>query len=155
RQSANAHGQVGAFLDEVDEAVGEIEIDRHVRVAGDVLRQHRREMTGAEYDRGVDAQDSARLLHFTRHRQAHFLDVAQDLLTALVVRSSRFGEADTPRGAVEQPDAKALFEVLDVAADDGRRQTHAIGSRYEAPGLDYPHKRVHRSQAVHYSYLSK
>ena len=48
---ADAHGDVEAFVDEVDRAVGQLDVEAHRRIARDELGDRRRQVSRAERDR--------------------------------------------------------------------------------------------------------
>ena len=60
RDMAGAHGDVGLLLDEVDQPVGDRQIDVDVRIARQKIGQRRRELMQAEGGAGVDPQPAAR-----------------------------------------------------------------------------------------------
>ena len=46
--AADAHGEVEAFLDDVDHALGELDVEAHLRMSRGERRDRRREMTRGE-----------------------------------------------------------------------------------------------------------
>ena len=93
RQGADAHRDVDAFLERVDEAVVEHQLDAQLRVARHELGDRVAEIEDAERHRRVDLEDAARLVVQPRDLDFRLLDVGEDRHAALVIGEARLGRA--------------------------------------------------------------
>ena len=57
---ADPHGRVETLVDEIDDAVGKLDIEAHLRIARHELGDCRGDMAGAERDAAREAQRAAR-----------------------------------------------------------------------------------------------
>ena len=78
-----ADGNVGPFSHQVDDAVGERQIDGNFRVAFEESRQQRDQPVHAERHKGVDAQPAARCGTFRRLALGR-RDLGEDAQSAVV-----------------------------------------------------------------------
>ncbi len=116
-QGADADGEIEAFLDQIDIAVGQMQIERQLRMLGQEVGQCRRDMRQPESARRADAQGAAqRTAERTRGRLG-FLQFGQQGFAAGQVRATRLGQADLARGPLQQAHAQPRFERCDRTAD--------------------------------------
>jgi len=129
-ERADAHRDVDVLVDDVRDAVGEFEGDRHLRMRFEERRHERSDVHATEAGRGGDAQVPARLDSAERYRRLCVVQVAQQSLAVFEEGAALEGERDAPRGSHEQAHAQARFERVDATTDHGRR--HAFGARGRA-----------------------
>jgi hypothetical protein len=82
------------------------------------------------------------------------IDIGQDLLAALQIALSGFGERDAPRRAIQQARAQVRFEVRYGPRSVGRRRIEMLRGRGEAARFDDPHKYAHVLERVHGAFPS-
>ncbi len=94
----------------------EREIDAQPRVSNEKIGDRGADVGEAEIGWRDDAQFAARLVMQFAGRALGFLKVRKDAPALFVKGASRGGDADTPRGTVEQPRAQTLLELQHVFA---------------------------------------
>ena len=134
-QKAEAHADVDAFADEIDDAVVEGAMDVDVRIARLERAQQRRHLDAAERDRHVDAQVAGGLELRVFQNKLGLLDVGERLAAALEEGCAVLGQADAPRGAGEQPGADLVFQPADGVADAGLGDAELGGGTHEGEAL--------------------
>ena len=75
---AGAHGDVGLLLDQIDQAVGDRQVEVDFRIAGEKIGKRRRKLVQAEGGAGIDAQLAARGAARLRHFRLGLFDVGDD-----------------------------------------------------------------------------
>ena len=78
RQVAGAHGDIGLRLDQIDQTVGDRQLDVDFRIAGEEIGQRRRQLMQAEGGAGIDMQPPARRAAHARHLGFRLVDVGDD-----------------------------------------------------------------------------
>ena len=116
-QGTDAYRHVDAFLERVDEAVAQNQLDAQLRVARHELGHRVAEVEDAERHWRVDLEDAARLVVQPRDLNFRFLDIGQDRHAALVIGEARLGGRYAPRRAIEQPRAQELLQLHDRLAN--------------------------------------
>jgi len=139
---------VVAFLEQVDEAVVEGELDLDPRVAREELGQHRAEVEKAEGHRCVDLEPAARLDGVARGGELGLLDLLDDPGAVVAVDRAHLGQRETPGGAVEQPHAQPLLQRGHVLARGRLGQAELPGCGGEAAQLRHAHEHRHAVQTV-------
>jgi hypothetical protein len=130
-----AHGEVVAFLDKIDAAVRERQLEpqpgmargepeQDDRQAASQVDRHRHPQTARDVAAAM-SQFVFDLLKFRQHAQA-----------AAVQRLPIVGEALAARRAVKQPRAEAFFEPRDALGDGRARHVHPRGCGAEASAFD-------------------
>lgn len=111
----------------------------------------RRQPEGAEAHRGDDAQFAAQVVLAQGDDLRGVVEFLQRGLGGLVEEMPGLGRLDVARGAVEQADAEASFEIADTLADHRLGQAHALGRRRHAvefgdveEGFDIVETQAHR-----------
>ena len=116
-QRADAHRDVDAFLERIDEPVRQHQLHFERRIEGHELRDRIAEIHGAERHRRVDAQNPARLVVQPRHLRFGLFHLRKDGVAALEVGEPRLGGRHAPRRPVQQAGAERLLELHDRLAD--------------------------------------
>ena len=148
-QRADAHGQVEAVLDQVHLAVAERNIELHLRVGLRVGADDRREPVLAVRERDRHPQHALRRARHVASHLLGFLHVMHDLHAAIIKGAPRFRQAQAPGGAVHQPRAQVLFQLLDLLGDHGARDLQLVGGRRETATIHYRYIHPHRIKKVH------
>ncbi len=150
-QAGDADAQVVAFLLEVGEAVVHLQDDLQARVLAHEVGDDRRQPEGAEAHRGDDAQFAAQVVLAQGDNLRGVVEFLQRGLGGLVEEMPGLGRLDVARGAIEQADAEASFEIADTLADHRLGQAHALGRRRHAvefgdveEGFDIVETQAHR-----------
>jgi hypothetical protein len=137
-----------ALVDHVHGALShrQVNLDLGVGVEefGDYRRDELNDMGG-----GVDPQCSARRRLQRAGDVIGLLDIGENLNAAVVIDPPDFGEADLPRGALEQPCTEPVFECLDVIAHHRRRHVEPATRGREAAIVHHPDKGRQTGQPVH------
>ena len=88
-ERADAHRDVDAFLERIDEAVVERELDLQLGIARHEVGDRGAEIERAERHRRVDLEHAPRLVVQARDLDLGLLDVGEDRDAALVVGEAR------------------------------------------------------------------
>ncbi|KDB89835.1 hypothetical protein AZ17_1208 [Bordetella bronchiseptica D989] len=131
-QVADAHDEVEAFVGQVGEGVGELQVDVDLRVGAHVVGDDGNEEVGAEEDRGADAQGAGGRRAALGDVQAGLGDGGDGGFDAVVVGLAGFAEREAPRAAVDELDAEVLFERRQGSADGLQRAVEAARGLGEA-----------------------
>jgi hypothetical protein len=133
---ADPHREVEAFVDEVDDAIGEVDVETHLRVAHRERGDHRREHAVAVGDRAGELERAARRDAALACRLLGLLEVGEELHGPLVERAPGLGERQPPCRPVEQARVEVALELGDVTGDRGHRPVESLGRPREAAALD-------------------
>lgn len=120
---ADAHGEVDAFFDEVDDAVEQEQLDLDTGLSSEKIRERgRHEATTEGRGRGDDdaAADDRLAL---RELSLGFRDAGQQRSAMRRVFSALFGEREATRGAIDEPNSELGFERGQAAHDRRQRRT--------------------------------
>jgi len=153
-QPADAHGGVDALLHEIDEAVGELQVDGDLRVAGEETGQRRRQVALAEQNGPADDELARRRGLEAGQGGLRLLDVAEDALAAGIVGVAALGQRQPPGGAVEQAGAELLLERGELPAHRGERRAERASGGRQAAGLHHAGERRHGREPIHRRSLS-
>ena len=132
---AQTDGQVEAFFDKVDVAVGHADFDLHFGVSRGKLRQQREQAVVGIGGGRADAQHAAGHALMARQHATGLRDLRQRLFALLEVNAAVVGQANLPRAAHKQPYAQARLQPSHRAADRRRGDAQGTGSRGEAVQL--------------------
>ena len=146
---ADAHGEIEAFLDEIDHALGELDVEAHLQVARGERGDRRREMACAEGRRAGETKRAARHDRRGRDRDLGLLEIREELHAALEERLPAFREREPPRRPVEQARVEMRLEVGDEARHRRDGDAQALGRAREAAGLDDAGESGQCVEAVH------
>ena len=130
-QLADADGDVEGFFDEIDVAVGQVQIDGEFRVRCGERADARRDVGNAQAAREAGAQASAQGAAGGTGRRFGFGQFGQQRFAADQVRASCFGQADLAGRPLQQANAKDWVavvrdaELCDLA--DSARTCRTIG----------------------------
>src|SRR5437773_5552759 len=147
---ADADRQVDAFVDDVDGAIGELDIEAQLRMATREVRDRRREMPHAEGDRRGELERAARYHGRRGHRFLGLLQIREQLDAALVKGLAGLRQRKPARRSVHETRIEMRFEVRDMTRYRGRRHCKALGGAREASLLDDLGKYHQRKKAVHF-----
>ena len=123
-QLADADRDIEVFPDDVDNVVGDPEIDVDFGVAVEEFGQVRRDVQSAEGGRRRYFQVSARPGITAVDEVLGFLDETENVDDPLVVTVAGFRQRKMPCRALEEAGAEAVFQQTDALRNDSRRQTH-------------------------------
>ncbi|VBR79771.1 Uncharacterised protein [Burkholderia pseudomallei] len=144
---AAAHDRVEAFVDHIDEPVGEIEVELDVRVRRHEIGEHGQH---GRAERGqAHAQPAARRVRAARQLLLGLLDFREHAPASLE-KARAFGrQRDAARAAMEQAHVQARFEPRDPLADGRRGHAERTRRRDEAAGLGHLHEDDEPAQTFH------
>ena len=140
---ADAHRQIDALFHQIDNALGQRHVDLHVRMQQQEFCDGRRQMTRAEVVRTGDLQRAARRTRRLRHELFGIIEIRQQLHAALEKGLSRFGQAESPRGAIEQARTQMRLEVGHVTRTRRGGYPESFRGLGEAAVLHHPYKHLH------------
>ena len=143
-----AHGQVIAFLDEIDRTVGESDFELQLPVLPGSLVKNRRHAAAAENHRNADPHLPGRFKTARFERGLAGLEFGEHPHAALVERLSVIGQAERAGRAVTEPHAEPRFQPRDGLADGRARQVQAGGRGSKAASLDHRHKLMNAGKAI-------
>ena len=144
----DADGQIDLFLDEIDEPVGQDQVDVDLRVAMHEVPDDGPQLGTAEIRRRGQPQAAPRQPADRPDGLLRLLDLRQQPDTALVIDRAGLGQAELMRRAVDQSHADALLEALDVPAHHRRRELEAPRRLREVLGLHDLGEDPHAEQCV-------
>jgi hypothetical protein len=107
------------------------------------------QMQHTKRGRGTQGQPAARLLGLFASNSLGFLDLLQDIDATFQVYLTDLGEADAPRGAVEQAGTKMLFELHNRLADLRTGQADLVCSGAESGCPGNFDKDLHAVETIH------
>jgi hypothetical protein len=120
---------VDAVLHEIREAIFEMEIDRDAGIAARELRQQWHEILAPEPDRRTHPQDPGWCASRVAENGGGCLKLFDRRAATFVIDRTFIGQRQSPRRAIEEPDAERGFEALHVLAR-GRRRYAEGGCRF-------------------------
>ena len=122
-QLADTHGAIDAFLGQVDQAVGDADIEFDVGINAVELPDMRHHQGMGDGGRQIDAQLALRLqragpakARFGSVNRAKYLDALAKIISAVL------GQRQAPRGAGQQLYAKIGFQILQGGGQRRARQ---------------------------------
>ena len=151
---ADPDRHVEAFLDQVDLAVRQRDVELHQRVRLRVGADDVRQPVLAVRQRDRHPQHALRRARQKARYLFRFVHVGHDLGAALVEGAPGFGQAQAPRGAVEQARAQVFFQLLDLLRDHRPRDAALVRRRRETAAVHHRHIHAHCRKQVHRRRLS-
>src|SRR5260370_1435738 len=127
--------QIITFLEKVDDGIDQADVQVDVRIARHEARPKRRQMQNAERERRVHPQPSARLQGRGRRDRLGLRHILENGERLIVERLAGLGQRQAPGGAVEQPRAEGLLQLVDITGDIGRRGLQLVRREAELAGL--------------------
>ena len=149
---SDTDGEIEPLVDEVDRAIGEIEVECKLRVRGRECGDRRSEMELAKRHATGQAQRPPRHDRRRAHGRFGLLEVGEQLDAALVKCLASLGEGQPPGGAVEQSHVEMLLELGDLPRDRRRRQAQALGRPRKAAQFHDLDEGVGGGETVHPHY---
>ncbi len=140
---------VESFRDEVDDALGELEIQPDLRVGLGEVDGQRRDPAMADRGRRGDPEPAAGSRIGGADLAVQALDLLEDGGGARQVARSGLGRADLPRGPAQQRDPEHPLELTDMTADGGRRHAQPARRGREPAGSRDFHEDGHGRVCVH------
>ena len=136
RRGVAADGDVEALVQQVDEAVADVQPELDLRIGGEQRRQPRRELELRHRHRGGHPDQADRLGEAAAHDRLGGLGLDRRGAGAVVERAPDLGQREAARAAVDQPRAEPGLELGDPLADRRLRRARDPGGRGEAAALD-------------------
>ena len=143
------HGSVEALVDEIDEAVGQLDVESHLRIPRHEFGDRDREMPRAERDAAGQAQRAARDHGPGAGGRLRFLEIREQQHGALVERAADLGQRQRARRAIEQPCVEMRLELGHVARDRRHGDAEAVGRPREASRFDDFNEGLDRMKSIH------
>ena len=103
---SDADREVETLLDQVDDAIGKIEVEQQVRVERTEIRKCRRQVPHPEADAARQAQRAFGFRCRRTHRGFGIFEVRQQLHAVFVERLPGFSQRQSSRSAIEQPNVQ-------------------------------------------------
>jgi hypothetical protein len=150
---ADAHREVEAFLDQVHHAVGERDVEAHLRVLGEEVRDRRREVAYTEVHRRSEPDRAARHHRGARGFLLRLLKVGDELHRALVERTPGFGKADPAGRAVEEPGLEVRLQLRYMPGRRRSGKPEARGRLGKAPGFNDLGEYLDSAEPIHCSVI--
>ena len=150
-QFANADCHIKTVRDNVDEPVGQHQIDRQVRIGAHEGFQMWCNMHAAEGGRRGNFQQAACLLGASCNKCFGFLDPRQHGNNALMITLSCLGQAYLPGGALDKACSNAFFQSPQSFRNNGRRQAQLPPGRRQAAAGNHSGKDLKVIKFVHAS----
>ena len=122
----DADREVEPVLDQVDDTIGEIEVEQQVRMQCAELGERRCQVSHAETDPARHAQRALGFRCRNPHRGFGILEVGQQLHAVLVERLPGFSQRQPSRRAVQQPHVQVRFEFRHLPGHGRRGQADAL-----------------------------
>ena len=149
RQVPDAHGDVYAFVHQVEHTVGQDELPHDRGVARQERAHDRRHAHPAEHQRRGDHEAAGGLESRGLRGALGFVHVLEDARGALEVARTGVRQADPAGGALQQANAQPLFERRDEARGGRGGDAQLARGGGEAVQLGHGDEGAHRVQAVH------
>src|SRR5690606_24185495 len=102
-QLADAHRKIEALADDIDETIGEMEVELDLWVLGQELRQVWRDVKAAGGGRRGDLEHAARLGVAPADEVLRLRDQAQDVDVPLEITLARLGQRELAGRALKEP----------------------------------------------------
>ena len=122
-QHADTDRHVDTRIDEIDQLIGQPQIDAHARIAAQKFADHRRHVLPSERRRHRHPQAALRLGLRAADRRARGGRRVEQRFGARHEDFTVLREADAAGGPVQQPRAEQLFQLRDPRTRHRRRQT--------------------------------
>ncbi|MNN13914.1 hypothetical protein D3C81_1269610 [compost metagenome] len=129
-QRAGADGHVGALFQQIDDLIGQCDVQRHFGMACNEGRDQWKQEAVPERHIGTDPYPAARR-GLDAGAAFGLIEVGQDGDAALVEDAAFSGELQFAGGAVDQAGAQPLFQTCHQLADRRRRHAECTGGSGE------------------------
>ena len=136
RRKAHADGDVEPLGNDIDPAVGGLQMHLDRRIFEHEAADERPELERQQRDRAAHADDAARLGARLGDELVRRLRLHQHGDAALVILPPDFGDCEPARGAVQQTHAQPLLQRQNAAAEPGFLQAERAGGRREPAVID-------------------
>jgi len=146
---AHAQRDVEALLDHVDAAVGDFQVDLHLRVLRHVARHQVGEDHLRELDRAAQLDRAARLGARLVDHLVRRLGLRQHGEAAAVIVLPDLGEREAPGRALDQPHPELLLEMGDAARQPRLGQAERLGGGGEAALFDHLNEEIAIVEVTH------
>jgi hypothetical protein len=117
RHGRDPQRHVDPLVDEVDIAILQPQVERHLGVFLDIVVDGRRQRRLPEIARRRNPQQAARLGRLVGDRRIEVIELLQQCAGFAIIGLACLGEAQLARGAVHQPHAQIIFEVGHIFAE--------------------------------------
>ena len=153
-QLPDADGEIPPLVDQVDEPVGQPDVDREARLERGEVRDRRHCLADPEGEGQVEAKRATRLGHRGRRHPFRFLEFAEDALGRAEVALTRLGQGQSPRRPVKDARAKAILDSIDVPGDHRLRHAERPCRSGKAAQRRDPRKDLQTREAIQHLTLS-
>ena len=114
---AGAHGDVGLLFEQIDQPVGDRQVDIDLRIAGEEIGQRRRQLVQAECGAGIDAQRAARRAAHAHDFGLGLLDIGDDPPGAGQEAFALRRQHQAAGAALQEAGAKAVLQPRNELRD--------------------------------------
>lgn len=140
RQLTHADGEIEAFGNQVDVAVGNVELDLDLGMERAEPAELRRQAEVPVCGRHAEADAAGDLAAAALNRALGVVDGREGGARLVEKMLSVVGETDAPRGAAQELAAEPRFKPRDGAADDGGCRTKGDGAGRQRAVLGHRHE---------------
>ena len=139
---------VDPFIDEVDIAVLQSEIEGHFRVFEHELKDGRRQGSLAEIARRRHPQQPARRGRLIRNRGIEIIELLQQLARLAIIRLPRLGQRQLARCAVHQAHPEIVLEVGNIFRQQCLGAPVLSGRGRKPTGIEHLHEGTDAGQVL-------
>ncbi len=147
--SSQDQRQVVAFLEDVGEGVGQLQVQIHLGIALGIAGQALDQIVLAEAGHGVDAQPPARHRQGVTGLSIGFVEVGEDALAAREVAFAGVRQAQLAGGAMQQPGLQVLLQLTDRPGDIGGGEFQLARGGGETAGLGHAGEGAQIEEMIH------
>ncbi len=133
-------GQVDGILDDVDVAVGQAQADLDPRIVGAEGRDQRRDQPPSQAQGRGQADHTLRLARKAADQGLGLVQGLDHASGVVIEGAADLGRGQLAGGAVQQAQAKAVFQILDPVRCDCGRQAQIAPPRRDRAQFDHPHE---------------
>jgi hypothetical protein len=134
---------------QIDHMIGKGDPHIHLRITRDEFRDDRHDLRHPKAMGHIDAQQAAGLGLGAADAGFDGIDFGEDHADLVEIGAALGGQADPPRGSLQEPGAQPVLQPPDQLAHTRRRQVQAFGRRGEAAGFGYRNEDLHLLQPAH------
>lgn len=147
-RAANTHNDVHAFLERVDETVGEGNMRSQGRMILSKAQEDRQHLGAAKSPWQVYANAAPDLAGFGLECKLGLFQVGQHAGAGAIEGHSRVGKRHASCGPMQQASAQSALQARDAFTDGRACQVHFLGGGREAAGLGHADKYIDALQAL-------
>ncbi|MNE18954.1 hypothetical protein D3C80_1120170 [compost metagenome] len=125
--AADPHGHIDVLGHQVDEGVGQVQLQRQPGMGVEEGRQQRGQTPPSERGRGRDPQHAARLGRAARHQAFQVVHPVEDAHRPVIDHAPGLGRGQPSRGALDQPHPQPVLQPRQPPRGHGRRQVQPPG----------------------------